>query len=143
MSDHINSRITSSIRILAVLMTVACIFVAQSEANTDTEEITRTVIAKGEFEPPSDLIGLPQLLVASDDAGQSTTTDNTSALSTHVMNAPTGKGRPIARLKHGQQVKVLQSKNSWLKISWKSNESWGQGWLKKSFVEGNTIHAHR
>lgn len=119
-----------------------CATITQTEANTGSlEEVSRTVIGKGELEPPSDLVGLPQLIEIADDSPKSATADSRYDLFADVMNLPGGKGKFIARLKNGQSVRVLQVKKYWLKISW--NESRNQGWLKKSFVEGNAIHAHR
>ena len=119
-----------------------CATITHSEANTGSlEDVSRTVIGKGELEPPSDLVGLPQLIEVADDSPRAANTDSRYDLFADVMNLPGGKGKFVARLKNGQSVKVLQAKKNWLKISW--DESRNQGWLKKSFVEGNIIHAHR
>jgi SH3-like domain-containing protein len=60
-----------------------------------------------------------------------------------VMSAPSEQSRTIAELRHGQAIKVLKAKDSWLKITWQTDNTLSQGWLEKSFVDGKTIHAHR
>lgn len=137
-------------RLVATTIMVSTMVIAlstpftQAEANTGLlQEESRTVIGKGEFELPSDLVGLPQLLKAPDESPQSATSDRMAEPVALVMSTPTGNGKTIARLKNGQRVQILQSKNNWLKIRWKSTDLHHQGWLKKAFVEGNAIHAHR
>jgi len=152
-----SSRVKSVIVISAVLMAAICASISAGEANTGTaDDTTRITIAIGKFVSPSEMIGvLPsfsETKMAADDNSMSQSArdrdqadreSGTHGAVVNVMSAPSSTSRTVAELRHGQPVKVLKAKDSWLKITWQTDDTLSQGWLEKTFVEGKTIHAHR
>lgn len=134
----------SSTALTAFFLTATlCGFAGSSAANTGKEEhIIREVIAVGEIESPSELVGLPYYYDSSEKSADDLTFKHSEPIA-HVTREPNSKSRTVARLTNGHPVKVLKIQKDWLKISWKTDEVQNQGWLKKTFVEKNTIHAHR
>jgi len=146
-----SSRVKSAIVFGSVLMSAACAFISTAEANTgNTGDTTRVTIAIGKFVNPSEMIGvLPsfsdnntaeQRAQDRDQADRKTVSNEALV---NVMSAPSLNSRTVAELRNGQAIKVLKAKNSWLKITWQTDNTLSQGWLEKSFVDGKTIHAHR
>jgi hypothetical protein len=152
-----SSRVKSAAVIGSVLLSATGAFISSGEANTgSTDDTTRVTIAMGKFVSPSEMIGVltsfsetkmaavdsTELRIAQDSDLADTATGMSDAFVT-VMSAPSEQSRTIAELRHGQAIKVLKAKDSWLKITWQTDNTLSQGWLEKSFVDGKTIHAHR
>jgi len=146
-----SSRVKSAIVIGSVLMSAAGAFISTGEANTgnmgDTTSIT---IAIGKFVNESEMIGVLPSFSDNNSAAQRAQDRDLADRETvsneafvNVMSAPSLNSRTVAELRHGQAIKVLKAKDSWLKITWQTDNTLSQGWLEKSFVEGKSIHAHR
>jgi uncharacterized protein YgiM (DUF1202 family) len=161
MPTILSSRIQSTVFICTiVLMAVTCTCISISEANT-VDDTTRITIPKGKFINPAEMIGVLQPISTLKDVEPAETTphmpmDSVQVLKTDnarinskeslyigVMSAPSENSRTIALVKSGQTIKVLKVKDNWMKITWQTDNTLNQGWLKKSYIEGKTIHAHR
>jgi len=146
-----SSRVKSAIVIGSVLISAACVFISTGEANTgNTGDTTRVTIAIGKFVNESEMIGvLPSFSDNTTAAHRAQDRDQadwetvSNEVIVNVMSAPSLNSRTVAELRHGQTIKVLKAKDSWLKITWQTDNTLSQGWLEKSFVEGKSIHAHR
>lgn len=146
-----SSRVKSAIVIGSVLLAAACASISTGEANTgNTGDTTRITIAVGKFVNESEMIGVLPSFIDNTIAAQRTRDRNQADRETvnheaivNVMSAPSLNSRTVAELRHGQAIKVLKAKDSWLKITWQTDNTLSQGWLEKSFVEGKSIHAHR
>jgi hypothetical protein len=132
-------------------------FVTPKEIN----DTTRITIAKGKFVNPAEMIGVLQpigatKMVESEEISPLTALDSLKVFKSDdtrintkdssyisVKSAPSENSRTIALVKSGQAVKVLKAKDSWMKITWQIDNTLNQGWLKKTYVEGKSIHAHR
>lgn len=152
MTTRFGSRIQTTILIGALLMVSICTSLKTSEATTGkADDTTRVTIATGKFVNESEMIGVLPSFSATKSAADDNTEDRDQAdretvnreASVNVMSAPSLDSRTVAELRHGQAIKVLKAKDSWLKITWQTDNTLSQGWLEKAFVEGTTIHAHR
>ena len=132
----------STIFTTVLLSATLCAF-TKSEANTGMEEhVIREVIAVGDIESPSELVGIPSYFDSAEKIVNEPALNRTEPAA-QVMLEPHSKSKTVARLNNGHPVKVLKSQKDWLKISWTTDDTLNQGWLKKTFVEKNAIHAHR
>jgi hypothetical protein len=146
-----SSRVKSAAVICSVLLSATGTFISTGEANTgNTGDTTRVTIAIGKFVNESEMIGvLPSFsdnntaAQRAQDRDQADRDAVSNEAFVNVMSAPSLNSRTVAELRHGQAIKVLKTKNSWLKITWQTDNTLSQGWLEKSFVEGKSIHAHR
>lgn len=157
MTTRIGSKIQTTMLLGSVLMISACASITTSDTNKSaeavvgrTDEATHTTIQKGKFETPPEIQlstvnksaasgnsvseAIPN---ATQTATASATRINHKEASVHVRHAPTAKSRSIAILKAGQPIEVLETRDSWVKITWQKGNAVKQGWLKKVFVEGN------
>jgi len=150
MITRFNSKIQSTILIGSVLMISACASFKTGEAIADKADgTTRTTIGKGTFETPPEIqqssikkgIGQNSTTskAASDTPQASTATVtriNQKEPYVNIRSAPSSKSRSLAVLKGGHSLEVLETRDSWVKISWQKGDAVKQGWLKKRFVEG-------
>lgn len=54
----------------------------------------------------------------------------------NVRKAASAGGRPIAVLKGGKLIEVVDEEDRWVKIRWKRGNKLKEGWVVKKFVEG-------
>jgi uncharacterized protein YgiM (DUF1202 family) len=146
MATRISSGMYATIIIGSALMASTCASVTSGHASTaNSDDTTRITIAKGKFVNPAEMIGVLQPISASsmNETDAAITQIIPDAIQVPVMSAPSVKSRTVAELKNGQAIKVLKRTDSWLKITWQTDNTLNQGWLDKTFVEGKIIHAHR
>lgn len=113
-------------------------------------DTTRTTIAVGKFETPPEIhpASMTKMLAAEESStkntqeqdkafGKSGTRINSKEAQVNVRFAPSAKSASLAVLKAGQAIQVLETKDSWVRISWLQGVTPRNGWIKKVFVEGN------
>lgn len=157
MTTGLERTIQTAILIAATLLTSACAALQTGDSiknaetiASKTEETTRTTIEKGAFENPPEIIQLSRKATAVEPL-----TNTPQSAADHVQvskpaltritpkepyvnirTAPSLKSRNVAILKGGHSIEILETQDSWVKVSWHKGNSVKQGWMKKAFAEG-------
>ncbi len=119
-------------------------------AETIPSDTTRTKIAVGKFETPPEIhpASMNKMLAAEESTAKKTqepdnafgkfgTRINSKEAQVNIRFAPSAKSAVLAVLKAGQAIQILETKDSWVRISWMHGITPRNGWIKKTFVEGN------
>lgn len=149
------SSIVHAARVLGSLLALsACATTTTVESVKPAEAVpsdtTRTTIAVGKFETPPEIhpASMNKMLATENSTaqkaqepdnafGKSGTRINSKEAQVNVRFAPSVKSASLAVLKAGQAIQVLETKDSWVRISWLQGVTPRNGWIKKAFVEGN------
>lgn len=154
MTTRFSSGVQSVILIGSALLITACATTNPETPVKTTEAVAessaRTTLPKGKFSEPPDIhpATMTKMIAAEDSAsnalpdheqpfGKSGTRINSKESQINVRSAPSTKSAVLAVLKSGQAIQVLESKEGWVRISWMQGISPRNGWIKKTFVEGN------
>ena len=149
MTTSFNSKIQSTILIGSLLMVSACASFNSGETiASKTDEAARIAIEKAKLEtppePPASVTTVIEPVKTAPETAPDAAQAPKSAVArinqkeplVNVRTAPSLKSRVVAVLKRGQSIEVLETKDSWVKITWHKGRAVKQGWLKKAFVEG-------
>lgn len=160
MTTILGSRIQSTLLIGSVMMISACAATKSGDAIKTgetivgkTEETTLATSGKVALDAPIDKqpAGAKKVLEPGNTGSRTTpetpeTTQAPKAAVTrikpkepyvNIRSEPSAKSRSIAVLKGGHSIEVLETKDSWVKITWQKGNAMKQGWMKKSFAEGH------
>lgn len=157
MTTRFGNKMQATLLVASVLMVSACASIKAGDSNKSgatvadkADEATRTTIAKGKFETPPE-IQLSSVKKSAESANSyseavpdtahpsqlSSSRINQKEASVNVRSTPSAKSRSIAVLTAGQPIEVMETRDSWVRITWLKGDTVKQGWLKKAFVEGN------
>lgn len=148
-----NHKIQMAAILVSVLMLGACAATNRAEpvksADVIPTDTTRTTIAVGKFETPPEIhpVSMNKMLATENSTAQkaqepdnaiakSGTRINSKEAQVNVRFAPSAKSASLAVLKAGQAIQILETKDSWVRISWLHGVTPRNGWIKKAFVEG-------
>jgi uncharacterized protein YgiM (DUF1202 family) len=154
MTIKLSRRIQMAASIASLLILGACATTAPHEpvkAVAQASEVsTQTTIAKGKFETPPEIhpASMTKMIAEEETTGKSApeqdrsfgksgTRINSKESQVNVRFAPSTKSAVLVVLKAGQAIQVLETKDSWVRISWMQGVTPRNGWIKKAFVEGN------
>jgi uncharacterized protein YgiM (DUF1202 family) len=156
MASRFGSKIQLAILIGIVLVMSACASVKTGDSGNSaavvsnkTDDTTRTTIVKGKFENPPEIQQSSPKKVSESDKYVSDSSPNSSRSTkanatrisqkealVNVRSTPSTKSKSVAVLKAGQPIEVLETRDSWAKITWQQGDAVKMGWTKKAFVEG-------
>lgn len=154
MSSKICKKVPYMVLLGALLLVPACASTTTSTppkpAEISTDDTTRTTLAKGKFESPPEIHpSSMSKMVASESGSEQKGNEYTQASSSNgtrisskekqvnVRTAPSTKSAVLTVLKSGQAIQVLETRDTWAKISWQQGVTPRNGWIKKAYIEGN------
>lgn len=107
---------------------------------------TRTVIAAGAYENPPDIppASMSRMLASDERTSASSNAFGSSGsrvsgkeAHVNVRSAPSAKSAVITSLPAGKEIRVLETRDAWVRITWMDGVTPRNGWMKKTFIESN------